>query len=53
MVSVLVDIQGVVDVYVSMLQSAVPVALVFALGDLIVCTFLRTALGGRLTLRSF
>lgn len=41
--------EAIVDVYVEILRQAVPVALVFGFGDLIVTTVLRVAFGGRLS----
>jgi hypothetical protein len=34
--------------YLAIVESAVPVAIVFGLGNLLVSTFLRTAFGGKL-----
>lgn len=39
----------IVALYVDIVRSAVPVALVFGFGDLMVTTFLRAAFGGRLS----
>lgn len=36
------------DLYKEIVTLAVPVAVVFEIGNLIVCTFLRTAFGGKL-----
>lgn len=36
------------DLYVQMISAAIPFALVFALGNLIVGTFIRSAFGGKL-----
>lgn len=38
-----------VQVMTQVMEAAVPIAIVFELGNLIVCTFLRVAFGGRLT----
>lgn len=45
-------IDDVVTCYVNVVQVALPVALVFGLGDLCVGTILRAAFGGRLTFRA-
>lgn len=37
-----------VQLYSELIQYAVPIAIVFELGNLIVCTFMRVAFGGRL-----
>lgn len=34
--------------YADVIISAIPIAIVFEVGNLIVCTFMRTAFGGRL-----
>lgn len=36
------------ELYTEIVTLAVPVAVVFEIGNLIVCTFLRTAFGGKL-----
>ena len=45
-------IADVVTCYVNVVQVALPVALVFGLGDLCVGTILRAAFGGRLSFRA-
>lgn len=45
-------IEDIVTCYVNIVQVALPVALVFGLGDLCVGTILRAAFGGRLTFRA-
>lgn len=47
------DISSVVDLYVQVIQLALPFTLVFYFCDFIVGTFLRVAFGGHLTFRSF
>lgn len=47
------ELTAIVSLYVEIVESAIPVALVFGFGDLIVATFLRAAFGGRLSLKSF
>lgn len=42
------DVQAIIDVYVHMLQLAVPIAAVFGFGNLIVDTVLTAAFGGGL-----
>jgi len=37
-----------VDVLKQIIEGAVPIAIVIEFGNLIVCTFMRTAFGGRL-----
>lgn len=37
-----------VSLYSDVLSYALPIAVVFEVGNLIVCTFMRTAFGGRL-----
>lgn len=37
-----------VDVLMQIIEGAVPIAITFELGNLIVCTFMRVAFGGRL-----
>ena len=37
-----------IEIYAAMLKEALPFAIVFEIGNLIVCTFLRVAFGGRL-----
>lgn len=37
-----------VDCLVLIIEVAVPVAIVFELGNVLICTFLRTAFGGKL-----
>lgn len=37
-----------VDIYTTLASIAVPIAIVFELGNLMVCTFMRVAFGGRL-----
>lgn len=36
------------NIFYELVEAAVPIALVFEIGNLIVCTFLRSAFGGRL-----
>lgn len=36
------------DLYKSIVVNAVPVAVIFEIGNLIVCTFMRVAFGGKL-----
>lgn len=36
------------ELYTTILQSALPIAIVFEVCNLIVCTFMRVAFGGRL-----
>lgn len=45
-------IEDIVTCYVNIVNVALPVALVFGLGDLCVGTILRAAFGGRLTFRA-
>lgn len=47
------ELTEIVALYVEIVKSAVPVALVFGFGDLIVGTVLRAAFGGRLSIGSF
>lgn len=44
------ELSAIVALYVDIVKSAVPVALVFGFGDLIVGTLLRAAFGGRLSI---
>ncbi len=37
-----------VDIYQGLAEYAIPIALVFEISNLIVCTFMRVAFGGRL-----
>lgn len=39
-----------IDIYVLVAEAAVPFAIVFALGNLIINTFLKAAFGGKLTI---
>lgn len=48
----LMPIEDIVTCYVNIVQVALPVALVFGLGDLCVGTILRAAFGGRMTFRA-
>lgn len=41
-------VEMAIDLYTSVVAYAVPIAIVFELGNLVVCTFMRTAFGGRL-----
>lgn len=41
-------VESAVEIYVSLMASAVPIAVVFELGNLIVGIFLRAAFGGKL-----
>lgn len=43
------DLSAIVALYVDIVRSAVPVALVFGFGDLMVGTLFRVAFGGRLS----
>lgn len=43
------QLSDIVALYVDIVRSAVPVALVFGFGDLMVSTLLRVAFGGRLS----
>lgn len=45
------EIADIVMLYAQCMEFAVPVAVVFYLGDLVVSTMLRTAFGGTLTFR--
>lgn len=45
-------IEDIVTCYVNIVQVALPIALVFGLGDLCVGTILRAAFGGRLSFRA-
>lgn len=40
--------QFAIEVFTDIVQLAVPIAIVFEVGNLIVCTFMRVAFGGRL-----
>lgn len=40
--------QFAIEVFTEVVQLAVPIAIVFEVGNLIVCTFMRVAFGGRL-----
>lgn len=44
-------IQWAINLYTQTVQVAVPIALVFGIGNLLVSTFLRVAFGGRLEFR--
>lgn len=37
-----------IEIYTNMISSAIPYAIVFEVGNLIVCTFMRVAFGGKL-----
>ena len=41
-------VQVAVDLFTELMQYAIPVAVVFELGNIVVCTFMRVAFGGRL-----
>jgi len=41
-------VEMVLELYTEIVTLAVPVAVIFEIGNLIVCTFLRTAFGGKL-----
>lgn len=43
------ELSAIVELYVDIVRSAVPVALVFGFGDLIVSTLLKVAFGGKLS----
>lgn len=45
-------VSDIVSCYVAIVQYALPIAIVFGLGDLCVGTILRAAFGGRLTLHA-
>lgn len=45
-------ITDIVSCYVSIVQYALPIAIIFGLGDLCVGTILRAAFGGRMTFRA-
>lgn len=45
-------VDDIVSCYVNIVQVALPVALVFGLGDLCVGTILRAAFGGRMSFRA-
>ena len=40
--------QEAIDIYSQIVDAAVPIAIAFEFGNLVVCTFLRVAFGGRL-----
>lgn len=40
-----------IDLYASIVTGAIPYGITFALGDLIVCTFMKMAFGGKLELK--
>lgn len=40
--------QWAIDIYAQILEPSLPIAIVFAVGNLIVGTFMRVAFGGRL-----
>lgn len=46
-------VSDIVSIYVECMMIALPVAIVFFLGDFMVTTVLRAMLGGRLTFKSF
>lgn len=46
------DTPAIIELYASIISSALPFCLIFFLGDLIVSTFLRVAFGGKFTFRS-
>lgn len=48
----IMPVDDIVTCYVNIVQVALPVALVFGLGDLCVGTILRAAFGGRMTFRA-
>lgn len=50
--SFFMPIEDIVTCYVNIVQVALPVALVFGLGDLCVGTILRAAFGGRMSFRA-
>lgn len=41
-------IEKAVEIYTELVSLAIPFAIVFEIGNLIVCTFMRVAFGGRL-----
>lgn len=41
-------VQFAVDTYTQLIQYALPIAIVFEIGNIIVSTFMRTAFGGRI-----
>lgn len=41
-------VEVAVDIYSQLVQYALPIAVVFEIGNIIVCTFMRVAFGGRL-----
>lgn len=41
-------VEVAVDLFTQLVTLAVPIAIVFEVGNLIVCTFMRVAFGGRL-----
>ena len=41
-------IQWAIDLYAEIAEAAVPIAIAFEIGNLMVCTFLRVAFGGKL-----
>ena len=43
--------QEAINLYAEVIRGAIPFGLAFAIGDFIVCTFIRAALGGVLRLR--
>lgn len=47
------QVNEIVALYVECIQIALPVTLVFYLGDFITTTILRAAFGGRLSFKSF
>lgn len=46
------QIADIVTVYVQCIREALPIAVVFWFGDMIVSTVLRSAFGGRLSLKA-
>lgn len=41
-------VEVAIDLFTQLVTLAVPIAIVFEVGNLIVCTFMRVAFGGRL-----
>ncbi|MCI5563797.1 MAG: hypothetical protein MR393_11815 [Intestinimonas massiliensis] len=47
------EIADIIELYVEVIQIALPFTICFYICDFIVTTFLRTAFGGKLTFKSF
>ena len=41
-------VEVAVNIYSQLVQYALPIAIVFEIGNIVVCTFMRVAFGGRL-----